>query len=241
MQNNRPLQKNKADIDGATLSFVMVILAILLVIILTTYTYMGVVAVSNGGLSGILVGNNGGNGGSADNNNTIANYPFRQDVSVNISKDLDAASAISDIYSTNAALIDMTEGVIVASKGAHTTIYPASMTKVMTLITIYENLPSAASLNEVIEIKEIVSGHSGFGLKVGDKLTVKDLIYDAILLSDGNACLTLANYIADSEKNFVKLMNAKVKDMGLLEGDSETNPSTYFMNCTGIHEDNSYN
>jgi D-alanyl-D-alanine carboxypeptidase (penicillin-binding protein 5/6) len=102
------------------------------------------------------------------------------------------------------------------------------MTKVMTLIVIAENLKSEASLNEVLTIEYERGTHSGYGLEVGEKLTVKDLIYAAILQSDGVACLTLADYIAGSEANFVQLMNEKAKEMGI--GDS-----TLFQNCTGLH------
>ena len=66
------------------------------------------------------------------------------------------------------------------------------------------------------------------------------LIYAAILQSDGVACITLAEYIAGSEANFVKMMNDKVRELGLLEGDPETNPSTNFTNCSGLHEQYHY-
>jgi D-alanyl-D-alanine carboxypeptidase (penicillin-binding protein 5/6) len=107
------------------------------------------------------------------------------------------------------------------------------MTKVMTLIVIAENLKSAAELDKVLTIEHERGSNSGYGFNVGEKLTVKDLIYAAILQSDGVACLTLADYIAGSEANFVKLMNEKAAELGI--GDT-----TLFQNCTGLHHQYHY-
>lgn len=171
-------------------------------------------------------------------------FPFRQNFafSVPAAPDDDTIAISKDnIYASSAAIVDVTTGKIIASKGAEAMIYPASMTKVMTLIVVFENLKNEDSLNDTITVtqqfydKFIEDGHSGYGFKVGETLSVKDLIYASILDSDGMACLMLAEYIAGSETSFVKLMNQKVADMGLLEGDPENNPSTMFQNCTGIH------
>ena len=103
------------------------------------------------------------------------------------------------------------------------------MTKIMTLIVVAENIKSESALDDVITVSKEYNGNSGYGFKVGEKLTVKDLIYAAILQSDGVACLELADYIAGSEASFVKLMNEKAREMGLDE------KSTLFQNCTGLH------
>jgi D-alanyl-D-alanine carboxypeptidase (penicillin-binding protein 5/6) len=76
------------------------------------------------------------------------------------------------------------------------------------------------------------SDGSGYGLKAGEILTVKDLLYLTSYQSDTVAILTLAEYISGSEEKFVELMNDKVRSLGLT--------STNFSNCTGLHDENNY-
>ena len=166
------------------------------------------------------------------------NFPFYEKNEVNIPLDLDNAATIGadSINSDRAMLVDVTAGEIVASRKGTQMMYPASLTKIMTLIVVIENLKNEDDLDHVLTIEDEQGEHSGFGFKVGDKLTVRDLLYAAILYSDGLACLTLAKYVAGSEAAFVKLMNQKVEELGLLKGDPENNPSTHFTNCTGLHD-----
>lgn len=177
----------------------------------------------------------GGAEGSGNKNGE--SYPFRQQFNFSVPSFSSDAVAISsaDIKSERAAVLNLTDNQIIASRQSENIIYPASMTKVMTLIVVYENITSESDLNKVLTISETVQKameaeeSSGFGLKAGDKLTVKDLIYDMILKSDNIACVTLAEYISGSEAEFVKLMNQKARDMGLEES------KTLFQNCTGLH------
>lgn len=229
IQNSSKNKKKSIDIDNSFFAMLMALLAIILVIVIVTVSYYFIVKFDPSSFS---IGGESGN--------TSAKYPFRQNISVNIepaAKEDEITATIKNIHSQNAALIDLTEGRVIAAKGSSSMIYPASMTKVMTLIVVFENLPNKDALNTLLEIKYELNGQSGFGFRLGEKVSVKDLIYAAVLQSDGVACQTLADYIAGSEKEFVALMNAKVKELGLLEGDGENTPSTMFKNCTGIHED----
>lgn len=70
------------------------------------------------------------------------------------------------------------------------------------------------------------------GFKAGETVTARDLLYGAILPSGADACIGLANLAAGSEKEFVKLMNQRVKEIGL--------KNTNFTNCWGIHDKNHY-
>ena len=163
-------------------------------------------------------------------------YPFRVDgITVDLPSTNDAKNTIPAelINSQYAVLVDVTSNEIVASRQGSQLIYPASMTKVMTLIVIAENIKSEAELDKVLTIERERGENSGYGFNVGEKLTIKDLIYAAVLQSDGVACLTLADYIAGSEANFVKLMNAKAAELGI--GDT-----TLFQNCTGLHHQYHY-
>ncbi len=133
----------------------------------------------------------------------------------------------------NIVLADLTAGTVTATYRADASIYPASMTKVMTLIVAVENLPSRESLQDTVTISKEVydemvrQGSSGIGFDVGERLTVEALLYALILESDGIAACELARYIAGSESAFVALMNRKAADMGL--------QNTHFENATGLH------
>ena len=170
------------------------------------------------------------------------NYPFKQSISNFYPDYADNAVTIdtSKISSQNAALVDLSSNKIIASvkSGKGSPIFPASLTKVMTLIVVYENLKSDNALNEKITLSEAVvnkmvaEGSSGYGFKAGEVLTVNELLHAVILYSDGIACITLAEYISGSELKFVELMNAKAQEMGL--------QNTYFQNCTGLHHQYHY-
>ncbi len=139
----------------------------------------------------------------------------------------------STINSAYAVLADAATGEIVASRKADESIYPASMTKVMTLIVVVENLPRESCLKDTITISQDVydrmkqAESSGVGLEPGEKLTVEALIYALVLKSDGIAACELARYVAGSEEDFVELMNQKAEKMGLTK--------THFMNPTGLY------
>ena len=139
----------------------------------------------------------------------------------------------NSINASNAALADLSTGKIVASRKADETIYPASMTKVMTLIVVVENLPNANCLSDEITVSQGVydemtaAGSSGKGFEPGEKLTVEAMLHALILESDGIAACELARYVAGSVEDFVELMNQKAEKMGLT--------GTHFENPTGLH------
>ena len=236
--NGPDRKKKEVDIDNSLLSFLLILLAILLALVLATVAYYVVVKTTSPQYADAPQADDKNDNGTKENN-----FPFKQeDITVDIvtAKDNPDSVKIEGISSEYAALIDLTDGKVIASQKSSSMIYPASMTKVMTLIVVCENLPNEDALNELLEIKHPRGEHYGYGFEIGEKVTVEDLMYAAILQSDGVACLTLADYIAGNEANFVKLMNEKVKEIGLLEGDPEKNPSTNFTNCTGLHDQYHY-
>lgn len=133
-------------------------------------------------------------------------------------------------------LIDLDTNKVLASKGGEEKIYPASMTKVMTLIVAYENIKDldkttytfgAEMLNELY-----IAGASVAGFSVGETVTARDLLYGAILPSGGDATNALADLVAGGEEHFAVLMNEKVKELGL--------ENTNFVTASGLHDDNHY-
>ncbi len=224
---NKGTPRKEADIDGASLNLITVLIAVtvFLLAILTAYFVITIVAQNDDVPSGSLPIQSG---------DKLPYYV--EGIEVKLPETDTAKNTIPSnlINSEKAILVDVTANEIIASRGGSQMIYPASMTKVMTLIVIVENLPSRSSLDEVLTITHKIGENSGYGFKEGEQLTVKDLLYAAILYSDGVACLTLADYIAGSEANFVKMMNDKARDMGISE------KTTLFQNCTGLHHQYHY-
>ena len=228
--------KKQAVLDDATLNYLLIILAFIVALIIFTAVYLTACFITADKTPAPLP--NQDIEAPADE---AGDYPFRQDISVVLPPDNPSSAVIpADSIDSEFAMLISTKGEIVASRRSTAVIYPASMTKIMTLIVIFENLPSEAALDEVLTVNIPRGEHSGYGFEVGEKLTVRDLIYAAILQSDGVACITLAEYIAGSEASFVNMMNDKVRELGLLEGDPENNPSTNFTNCSGLHEQYHY-
>ena len=229
LRKNKGAPVREACIDDSSLNLLLVIVAVILLfsIMLSAYFTVALISREDAPEKQDPVETPAGNTG---------NYPFKvEGIEVDIPSSADAKNTIDDelINSDKAILVDLTANEIVASRQGSQMIYPASMTKVMTLIVIAENLKSEAELDKVLTIEHERGSNSGYGFNVGEKLTVKDLIYAAILQSDGVACLTLADYIAGSEANFVKLMNEKAVELGI--GDT-----TLFQNCTGLHHQYHY-
>ena len=149
-----------------------------------------------------------------------------------------AQISLDQLTATHAALAKVSDGKIIASSGADEKVYPASITKIMTMIVVVEHLRSEAALQETITISyDIVKAMqaaeaSGIGFAAGEKLTVESLLYALMLRSDGVAACELARYIAITEDAFVALMNQKAQEMGLT--------GTHFTNPVGLYHENHY-
>ncbi len=140
-----------------------------------------------------------------------------------------------DIYSRAAILINRTTGHIVCERNSNAELFPASVTKIMTVIVALENIPNPeTSLTVSGKSFERLQEESASmaGLAVGQRVTLLDLCYAAILPSGGDAAVTLAEYVSGSEEAFVTLMNAKAIELGM--------ESTHFVNTTGLHDPDHY-
>ncbi len=149
-----------------------------------------------------------------------------------------AAIYSEEVVSTNAILVDESMDTIVASKGADERIYPASMTKVLTVLVAAEQITEEDlddTFTITLEITDYayVNDCSAAGFLDGEKVTVRDLFYGTVLPSGGDAALGLAIYTAGSQEAFVDMMNAKLKELGL--GDS-----AHFTNCIGLFDEEHY-
>lgn len=150
------------------------------------------------------------------------------------------AQQMSGISSKYAVLVDMENNQSVAQLRADERVYPASMTKVMTLLIACENAKSATDLMTVEQwmLDYLKKGQPGYqastigGWEVGDSITVEDALFLVNYQSDTIACLLLAEYIAGGNEEFAAMMNQKADSMGLT--------GTNFVNNTGLYDENHY-
>ncbi|MBP3039503.1 D-alanyl-D-alanine carboxypeptidase [Bacillaceae bacterium Marseille-Q3522] len=153
------------------------------------------------------------------------------------SKEPDLTVSISpdELNSSNAILMRLTDDTVLMQKNSEEKIYPASLTKMMTAIVVIEN---AADLEEKIELSNSIfqglyeADASMAGFQPGEQVKAIDLLYGAMLPSGAESCIGLADWIAGSEQNFVKMMNQKATDLGM--------DNTHFENATGLHNENHY-
>lgn len=143
------------------------------------------------------------------------------------------------IASNHAVLVDIENGTVLACKDEATKIVPASMTKVLTLLTAVEKLGDTIDLDDKFRITVEITDYcylnecSVAGFDRDEKVTVQDLLYGTILPSGADAALGLAEYTAGSQEAFVELMNAKLDELGLSQ-------TAHFTNCVGIYDEDHY-
>lgn len=135
----------------------------------------------------------------------------------------------------SAIMIEASTGEILFQKNKDEKLAPASMTKMMSMLLIMEEIENGnLKWNEMITTSEKASsmGGSQIFLKVGEKMTVEDLLKGVAIASGNDAVVALAERISGSEEQFVKRMNIRAKDLGL--------KNTNFINTTGLTADNHY-
>ena len=143
------------------------------------------------------------------------------------------ANAAFDIKARTAILQDYLSGEILYEKEADKSIYPASMTKIMTAIVAYELIKSGdLDMNDKFIISENAwrlssAGYSSMFIMVGDEVSVENLLRGIIIASGNDACVALAEGIAGTEEEFALLMTAKAKEIGM--------KNTNFANSSGIN------
>lgn len=135
----------------------------------------------------------------------------------------------------SAIMIEASTGEILFQKNKDEKLAPASMTKMMSMLLIMEEIESGnLKWDEEVTASERASsmGGSQIFLKAGEKMTVTDLLKGVAIASGNDAVVALAERISGSEEAFVKRMNTRGKDLGL--------KNTNFVNATGLTADNHY-
>lgn len=149
--------------------------------------------------------------------------------------DTTGAFDASLVTSENGVLIDVENNTILAQRNCDARIYPASLTKIMTLIVAVENindLNKTFTMTSEILNPLVNAGATRAGFEVGEPIKLVDMLYGAILPSGADATIGLAESISGTEADFVTLMNAKVQSLGL--------KNTHFVNTSGLHDENHY-
>ncbi|MBP3919357.1 MAG: D-alanyl-D-alanine carboxypeptidase [Clostridia bacterium] len=159
--------------------------------------------------------------------NAIPITPMRDEQTVQLTDD--------EISCKYAMLVNSKTGKIEAEKNGGETIYPASMTKLMTVLVAYENIPDLNATfrmtNEIIDplyLAELsLAGFSG-----NEDVVIWDLLYGSALPSGAEASVALAIAACETEDAFVQKMNERAASLGMT--------GTHFVNCTGEHNENHY-
>ncbi|MBQ9518475.1 MAG: D-alanyl-D-alanine carboxypeptidase [Firmicutes bacterium] len=145
----------------------------------------------------------------------------------------DGITANINIMAEGAALIDAKTGMLLYGKHAEQRMYPASMTKVMTLLVACES----GKLDDIVTVSDnavnsIPWDSSKADLVAGEEISLRDLLYGLILVSGNDAAVAIAEHVGGSEEAFVELMNKKAEELGC--------ENTHFVNPHGYHDEQHY-
>ena len=137
-----------------------------------------------------------------------------------------------EISGKSALLMDITTGAVLFEQNAHEKLAPASVTKVMTMLLIMEAIDEGRiGWNDTVTASEAAAakGGSQVYLKVGETMTVTDMVKSIAVSSANDCACAMAEHIAGSESAFVELMNKRAAELGMND--------THFVNCTGLDDD----
>ncbi len=139
-----------------------------------------------------------------------------------------------DIPGKSSLLMDVATGTVLHEQNAHEKLAPASVTKIMTMLLVMEAIDSGRiSWDDMVTTSEAAAakGGSQIYLRVGETMSVTDMIKSIAVSSANDCACAMAEHIAGSEASFVELMNKRAKELGM----NDTN----FVNCTGLDDDDS--
>ncbi|MBP3478547.1 MAG: D-alanyl-D-alanine carboxypeptidase [Oscillospiraceae bacterium] len=143
-----------------------------------------------------------------------------------------AGAVDMQIKGKSALLMDIATGTVLYEQNAHERLAPASVTKVMTMLLIMEAIDSGKiGWNDTVIASEAAAakGGSQIYLKVGESMSVTDMIKSIAVSSANDCACAMAEHIAGSEAAFVQMMNQRAAELGMND--------THFVNCTGLDDD----
>lgn len=149
--------------------------------------------------------------------------------SLSQTENTDLSNVALDISAPSALLMEPTTGTVIYEKNSHDKLRPASVTKIMTLILIFDALENGQiALNDTVTVSEYAAGMGGSQvyLEPGETQTVETMIKCISVASANDACVAMAEHICGSESEFVRQMNARAQALGMND--------TTFVNCCGL-------
>ncbi len=136
-----------------------------------------------------------------------------------------------EIKAKSAVLMDVTTGEVLLEYNADEKLFPASVTKIMTMLLVMEAIQDGKiSLTDIVVCSENASkkGGSQIWLEPNEEMTVNDLLKATAIGSANDAATLLGEYISGSEEAFISLMNERAKELGM--------NNTHFENATGLDD-----
>ena len=123
-------------------------------------------------------------------------------------------------------LMDADTGTVIYHKQGDTQFYPASTTKILTCIIALEN---TTDLDETFSVGPVTDRGSCMGIREGEKLSMRDLLYGLMLVSGNDAADAIAHKLAGGRSEFAAIMNEKAAEIGMTK--------SHFMNANGLHNE----
>ncbi len=143
-----------------------------------------------------------------------------------------ARAANLEVAGKSALLMDIATGTVLYEQNAHEKLAPASVTKVMTMLLIMEAIDSGKiGWEDTVTVSEeaAAKGGSQIYLKVGETMSVTDMVKSIAVSSANDCACAMAEHLAGSESAFVDKMNARAAELGMND--------THFVNCTGLDDE----
>ena len=144
---------------------------------------------------------------------------------------LTAQAVNLEVEAKSALLMDVATGTVLFEQNSHEALAPASVTKVMTMLLIMEAIDSGKiGWGDSVTTSEAAAakGGSQVFLKVGETMTVEEMVKSIAVSSANDCACAMAEHLAGSEAAFVELMNNRAKELGMED--------THFVNCTGLDD-----
>lgn len=170
-------------------------------------------------------------GQTPDPKDTAEQAPDPKDTAGQPSSSGTAAGELT-VSAPSVVLMEASTGQVIYEKEGHTSLHPASITKIMTMILIFDALEEGKiSLEDTVTVSEYAAsmGGSQVFLEPGETQTVETMLKCISVASANDACVAMAEHIWGSEQEFVAQMNQRAKGLGMED--------TTFVNCCGLDVD----
>jgi D-alanyl-D-alanine carboxypeptidase (penicillin-binding protein 5/6) len=134
-------------------------------------------------------------------------------------------------------LVDSQYDEVLYSKASRERAFPASLTKIMTSLLVLEYIEEDGSLDEMVTVTASSQANfnpvgSNAGLLIGERMSLRDMLYCIIVASANDACDAVAEHISGSVEAFIERMNERAGELGLED--------THFINTHGLHDPNHF-